>query len=207
MSNTKQNDRDLEESVEKDLAYMNFVQREFGTHHHSYNDELKEYNSIRNGSLKGLEEARKAFESTESGKLSEDPLRNEKYLFVASATLATRFAIEGGMDSMEAYNLSDIYIQKVDICTMIEEVKFLQKKMEEDFTKRVAEIKINSSKPIDNYSDAVKKGTEYIYLHLHENIKIKDVADYIHLSPSYYALIFKKETGETLGNYIIEKRI
>lgn len=59
--------------------------------------------------------------------VSHDSLRNMKYLFVASITLATRFAITGGMDEETAYNASDLYIQKMDTLTDIEAVQALLK--------------------------------------------------------------------------------
>ena len=40
--------------------------------------------------------------------------RNDKYLFVASVTLACRAAIAGGMEAERAYNISDLYILKID---------------------------------------------------------------------------------------------
>ncbi|MCM1222558.1 MAG: AraC family transcriptional regulator [Lachnospiraceae bacterium] len=66
-----------------------------------------------------------------------------KYLFVASATLASRSAIAGGMDAERAYN---------------------------------------------NH-------------HLHESIRIKDLAGQTQLNGSYLSTLFKKETGYTPKEY------
>ena len=56
------------------------------------------------------------FSSNLPGHISDDPLRNYKYLFAASITLASRSAIAGGMDAERAYNISDLYILKWTPC-------------------------------------------------------------------------------------------
>ena len=50
-----------------------------------------------------------------AGKLSEDNLRQIKYWAVSCITIATRYAIQGGLPEMEAYNLSDKFIRDIDV--------------------------------------------------------------------------------------------
>lgn len=89
--------------------------------------------------------------------MSDDPLRNFKYLFVASTTLATRFAIEGGVDGETAYNASDLYIQQADRCGSIDDLKSLQTEMFEYFTKKSA-----AAKKKNIYSAHVTAAIEYL---------------------------------------------
>lgn len=72
-----------------------------------------------------------------NGHLSDDSLRNVKYLFVANITIATRFAIEGGLDSEIAYNISDLYINKMDLCQTVDEVLEVHREMFAYFTKQM----------------------------------------------------------------------
>lgn len=66
------------------------------------------------------------------GRMSDDNLRQVKYLAVSCITLATRYAVEGGLMESEAYNLSDSYIQYVDKTDKPEEIiKFLVAKATE----------------------------------------------------------------------------
>ena len=97
--------------MNKELTYLSFLQREEEKYHHTYDEELLQYEYLRDGDLRSVEESKRLFRTGIAGKLSNDPLRDKKYLFVASTTLACRFAIEGGMEAQNAYNLSDLYIQ------------------------------------------------------------------------------------------------
>ena len=105
----------MNEDQNKGLVLAAFLQREEGRYHHTYEEELLQYEYLRDGDLRSIEESKRLFRTGISGHLSDDPLRDKKYLFVASITLATRFAIEGGMEAQSAYNLSDLYIQRMDV--------------------------------------------------------------------------------------------
>lgn len=36
---------------------------------------------------------------------------------------------------------------------------------------------------------------------------MKDVADYVHLSPEYFTKMFKKEVGQNIKNYILQVKV
>lgn len=53
-----------------------------------------------------------------------------------------------------------------------------------------------------------RKAMEYIQEHFQETqLKVSDIADYLKLSESRISVIFKKETGKTLIQYLTELRI
>lgn len=118
----------------KQLPYLEYMNRENNIRHHRYDEEMKQYAYLKEGNLAAIEESVKMLSSPLPGHLSDSPLRNIKYLFVASITLATRSAIEGDME--EAYNASDLYIQQMGICASADEVKKLHKEMFIFFTKK-----------------------------------------------------------------------
>ena len=60
---------------------------------------------------------------------------------------------------------------------------------------------------IHSQQSVVKAISTYIDENYHENITREDIAKIVYLSPDYIARIFKKETGISLLNYIIKKRI
>lgn len=200
--------------MNKELTYLSFLQREEEKYHHTYDEELLQYEYLRDGDLRSVEESKRLFRTGIAGKLSNDPLRDKKYLFVASTTLACRFAIEGGMEAQNAYNLSDLYIQKADLCRTVEEVYELQTEMITDYTKqlkmihgrkamREADGQIDSS----TMSRPVWKAMDYIYYHLHEKIRLEDVAHAAGLSPNYLNSLFSREKGMSISKYICSKRI
>lgn len=48
---------------------------------------------------------------------------------------------------------------------------------------------------------------DYIYDHLHETIRTEDLAAQTGLNRSYLSTLFKKETGFSISEYILSKRI
>lgn len=197
---------------EKELAIAVFRQREDERYHHSYDEELLQYEYLRDGDVRAIEESKRLFRTGIAGKLSEDPLRDKKYLFVAATTIATRFAIEGGMDAQEAYNLSDLYIQKMDLLKSIDDIYDLHTEMITDFTNRLSNIKtIRNSMPqgisVNNVSEPVLKAMDYIYYHLHMPLTIASVAVSTGYSPNYLNSLFKKEKGSTISEYIRTQKI
>lgn len=53
----------------------------------------------------------------------------------------------------------------------------------------------------------VQKAKTFIMNNISRNISVKDVADYVHLSPEYFTRLFKKETGQNIKNYIMQVKV
>lgn len=187
---------------EKALQYLEFINRENQFRHHRYDEEMVQYELLKAGDMRSVEECRRMFTTELTGHISEDPLRNFRYLFVASITLATRFAILGGMDEERAYNTSDLYILKMDECTTIEEIQELNADMFLFFTKEIAEQAKREA-----YSKPVSLCISYIHTHLHEPILAHDLAELVNLNPNYLSTRFKKEVGVTISAYIMSKKM
>ena len=186
--------------IDKYLILAAFRQREQEFSYHSYSGEMLQYELIRDGDLRSVEESRKMFRSDNVGTLSNDPLRDKKYLFVANTTLATRYAIEGGMHSNEAYLLSDFFIQKADQAVSIDEIFDLQSEMIRSFTEKVRESKENK----DNLLDGIQR---FIDEHLHERITLESIGTALSYSGAYLSSYFRKKTGMSLYRFIIKRKI
>lgn len=65
---------------------------------------------------------------------------------------------------------------------------------------------VNASSADESKND-VQRAKEYILANISNNISVKDVADYVHLSPEYFSKLFKKETGENVKNYILRIKV
>lgn len=181
-----------------------FDQREMPDTTIMYQMEAAFYDCIRNGNP---DELTGFFETISTKKLhmgcmSKDLLRQSQYAFVAGITLATRSAIQGGMPEMEAYNLSDVYTQKADLCKKINEVKELFIVAIYDFAKRVQQAKMQRV-----YSYPVLRCMKYISNHLHYRITLTDLAERCNLTPQYLSALFRKETGTTLSQYILHEKL
>lgn len=64
-----------------------------------------------------------------------------------------------------------------------------------------------SSKYNQKNSKAINKIKEIIKRHYMKNIGVSEISSEIYLSPNYISLIFKKETGQTITEYLTEVRM
>ena len=187
---------------EKQVIYQKYLNREEQYRHHYYEEELKQYELMREGNPQAIKESKRMMLSNKTGRLSTSPLRHMQYLLVACTTLATRFAIEGGLDSESAYNISDHYIFQIDTCKTIDEVMQIHEKMISHFTKEMANLRTKNV-----FSKPIVQCMEYIDIHLHVPIELEDLANHVHLSKTYLSTLFKKETKISISDYILNRRI
>lgn len=170
-------------------------------YHHTYQEEVKTMDYIREGNLEEVVGAVELLAST-AGKLSENEIRNERNLGICSITLATRAAIEGGAAPAKAYKLSDLYINKIDQCKRMAEIFEYRKRSLYDFAKLVVEER--EKRANSRYTEQCK---EYIRKYYHQKICIPDIAEALGVSESHLSRIFKKETGESIQKYSMHMRI
>lgn len=170
-------------------------------YHHTYQEEVKTMDYIREGNLEEVVGAVELLAST-AGKLSENEIRNERNLGICLITLATRAAIEGGAVPAKAYKLSDLYINKIDQCKRMTEIFEYRKRSLYDFAKLVVEERAKRAN--SRYTEQCK---EYIRKYYHQKIYISDIAKALGISESHLSRIFKKETGESIQEYSMHMRI
>ena len=170
-------------------------------YHHTYQEEVKTMDYIREGNLEEVVGAVELLAST-AGKLSENEIRNERNLGICSITLATRAAIEGGAAPAKAYKLSDLYINKIDQCKRMTEIFEYRKRSLYDFAKLVVEER--EKRANSRYTEQCK---EYIRKYYHQKICIPDIAEALGVSESHLSRIFKKETGESIQKCSMHMRI
>lgn len=192
----------MRRKVREQVSHMEFLNRENDFRHSDYEEEIRVYRYVRDGDPRALEESRRKFTAGRQGHLSDDPLTNMRYLFVASMALIIRFAITGGMNSETAYTSSDYYIQQMDRCKSIEEVRDLHLEAVEYFTNYMADLKKEKI-----YSKTVMQCMNYISRHLNRPICVAEIAGQVHRNPDYLSVLFKKETGRTISAYIMESKL
>lgn len=192
-------------NTDRDLNYRLYVQKTDGFTRPSFRSELEKYIVIQSGDV---ESARRNFRNVRKnflegkGLLSDNPIRNIRYHLIISAALTARICVEGGMSHDTAYTLSDIYIQKADKCESYEELLDLFETMQVDFAGRMNEMKKNNVISIH-----VRKSIDYIYEHLHEKIKVSELAEFTGLNESYLSKLFSKETGRSITDFIANAKV
>lgn len=178
--------------------------RENQSFHTPYKDEIRLLSCIKHGDISKLFEelGNLMKDGIFVGQMSKNNLQQKKYMAVSCITLATRYAIQGGLNESEAYRFSDVTICEIDSINDEDQViGHLAIKIAE-LTKAV---KDNSEKML--YSPHVRKCMAYINKNLNKKIKIKDIADECGLSCDYISQIFKKEVGETISSFIIRQKL
>ena len=192
----------MRRKVKEQVSRMEFVNRENDFRHTDYEEEMRVYRYVRDGDPRAPEEARRRFTAGRQGHLSDDPLTNMKYLFVASVTLIIRFAITGGMNSETAYTSSDYYIQQMDKCKSVEQVRDLHMEAVEYFTGYMADLKKEKI-----YSKTVMQCMDYVHRHLNSPVRVADISEAVGKNPDYLSFLFKKETRKTVTGYIMECKL
>ena len=104
-------------SINRELNYREFFQRENGLLHSPYEKELEFYAAVSSGNIERVKELYTPLAVEGYGKLSKDKIRNIKYHLVITIALIARFCIEAGMPTETAYTISDIYINRLDEST------------------------------------------------------------------------------------------
>lgn len=188
--------------TEQKLKYLEFISRENEFRHHTSEEESLPFELMKAGDMRAVEEAGVVHMAGRNGHLSDDPVRNAKYLFVAAVTVAARTAISGGMDSERAFNISDLFIQRMDLLKTVDEVTGLFKEMFAFYTQEMAGM--TKAKAC---SRPVEKCLDYIYHHLHTRIRMADLAEETGLSAAYLSTLFKQEIGMSVSEYIAGKRM
>ncbi len=183
------------------LVQTTFIQREYQISHLTYEQEFSFYQAVKEGNKKKVISKMLPLKNEKLGHLSDNPVRNLKYHLIITIALITRFCIEGGMIPEAAYTLSDIYIQKLDLCTAEQEITDLHKEVILNYTKKMKQINKETE-----FSKAILMTMDYVYDHLHEKITLDSLATFVGYNKTYICDLFKKETGITIGTYINKRK-
>ena len=180
-----------------------FEQRESGMAHTSYREETAFLSAIQQGDVERVKQLLGQYikSGIVVGRLSTNSIRQMQYWAVCCVTLGTRYAIQGGLNEMQAFNLSDRYIMQIDQFTSGEEIISFLNQIVLEITGLVHE---NAR---GNCPAAIRKCLDYIDRNLHESIRLADLAALVNLSGDYLSKLFKKHVGKPLREYIIERKL
>lgn len=180
-----------------------FEQRESGITHTSFVEETTFYSFIQCGNVDMINRYFENYikKGIVIGHLSNDSLRQMQYWAVCCITLGTRYAIQGGLDEMTAYNLSDSYIMNIDKMVSGEEITEYLMQIVLELTTLVRDGLHPS------YSHEIRKCVNYINKHLHEKLTLNMLATEINYSKAHLTKTFKKQVGVPIGYYILAKKI
>lgn len=195
--------------MKNDLQHQLDLHIEYGIPHPPFQDEHIFYELVAKGDLEAIKQLKQQHKDTsdeknptERGKLSDNPLRDAIYHLVVNCTIITRCCITAGMPQEQAYTLSDLFIRRADRCKTVSEVETLNDELDMEFASRMKKLHEN---PV--VSPAVRKAVRYICNHLGEKLTAENIAEKIGYNRSYLSILFKKETGTAISQFILTKRI
>lgn len=194
--------------IMEDYSMLIFQRQEMEEPHNPYDQEIRELTSIELGDVEMFKKSVREDYTGKVGILSKNELRNAKNIGVVVMTLASRAAMRGGVMPEIAYSMSDVFIQKIEEMTDVVAIYTAIRQFEMEYVKLVAEIrKQNEKKSKEKQSIWIEACKEYIFKHLHEKIKVQEIADYLHLNSSYLSELFKQQEGVTLTEFILNEKV
>lgn len=173
-------------------------------YHTPYTDEIRVYSCVKEGNTERLfEEIQHLVPMGISvGKMSENNITQHKYMAVSCITLATRYAIQGGLDETAAYSFSDEFIRSID---SFDESTDIMENLADAVVKLTNMVKASKNEP--KYSPHIRKSLKYIAKNICKKITVKEIAEHCGLTADYLSNLFKKEVGENLSAYILRQKL
>ena len=202
-------DDQIKYTVQEHFVKIVFENQEQGSRHNPYDQEVREVAAIRNGDLEALKQSWAEDYTGKLGVVAKTPLRNHQNLGIILVTLASRAAMEGGVMPEIAYSFSNSYINKIEEAVSPEAALSLGRQAEYHYACLVQEVKKERTSPETgrNTNSNISLCKDYIFSHLHEKIRISDIAKELYLNPNYLSDLFRKAEGITISGYILQEKL
>lgn len=166
---------------------------------YSYENELM--NAVSQGLTHKAELLLTNFSEISFEKRTADPLRNIKNYCIIMNTLLRKAAENGGVHPIYIDSVSSSYAKRIEELPSVEHIgKF----MVEIFRAYSNLVKNHS---ISKYSPAVQKTIITVDADLTADLSLKAMSKLNNVSAGYLSSLFKKETGQTLTEFVNRRRI
>ena len=170
-----------------------------------YDDERRFLNMIKNGDI---ENVKNAFKIMSASSVNYDFMKdnpsysNPAVSFAILRVLARKAAEDSGLSVVTINAITQKYVQLMDSSLNASVHQKYIHDMLIELTSAVHKHKLS----LGNYSIAVQKTMEFVELHLGNEITMSSLSEFLNMSISHLSKVFKKETGQTISEYIARKR-
>ena len=192
--------------VKGQISSVIFEHQEQELPHNTYDQEVRELDSIRHGDVEMFNRSLAETYRGEVGQLAKNQVRQAKNIAICVIALASRAAISGGMIPEEAFSMVDGYIMKIEDMNNAVKIDSMMRQAEYEFAECVAEIHKNQQKN-EQKNELVEWTKNYIYQNLHSDIVIGEIGQKIGVNTSYLSDLFHKVEGTTIQQYICKEKI
>jgi len=161
------------------------------------------YDCLKNQDTESMLRALNTFrDSYNPGRLSSDELRSSKNLVITLITVLAHYAIRDNLIENE------LALSACDICIiMCEEQTTRENLLKCAYAGLIKLSHLMQEYREREYHPLVLQAKEYVYQHLHDEIKISDIANALGVSPEHLSRSFHKTEKKTLKEFIISERI
>lgn len=194
--------RMIRKRISEDMFYR---QENFGRHNPG-EQELRELESIKNGDREALRDSISETYEGAIGILAKEPLRHYKNVAIGNITLASRAAIQGGVSVENSYSMADSMIQQVEEINNIPEVEAFKRECQYLYAEAVKNEKERGISDAEK-NPLVGKVKDYTFSHLHDKIKVADIAEELGVNPNYLTSVFNKDENISIKKYILQEKI
>ena len=201
-------DSSMEDAIMEDYSTLVFDRREQEQPHNPYDQELREFTSIELGDVDMLRRSLQEDYTGKIGTLAKDEVRQMRNRAIVVITLASRAAIRGGLLPEISFSMSDVFIQSIEAESDTAVLLNMMHQFEFRYAEMVADL--NSQKagrPRKDQNPRVDQCKDYIFKHLHEKIRIQDIADELYLNANYLSEIFHQHEGVTITEFILQEKV
>ncbi|MBR3865000.1 MAG: helix-turn-helix domain-containing protein [Clostridia bacterium] len=130
-----------------------------------------------------------------------DALRDFKNYCITSNTLMRKAAEKGGVHPLYLHSVSSIFATRIEQIRKPQECIDLIREMFFTYCRLVNEANTK------NYSPIVQKTVLYVVNNLKNTLTLDTIAKTQNVSKGYLSTVFKKDTGKTLTEFILQKRV
>lgn len=130
-----------------------------------------------------------------------DPLRNAKNYCIIMNTLLRKAAQQGGVHPVYLDSASSGYAAKIEQQHALDTIPSLMAEMFRGYCRLVRKHSLK------DYSPPVQKALTYIDADISGNLSLSSISQALNISSSYLSTLFRKETGQTLTEYISQRRV
>lgn len=130
-----------------------------------------------------------------------DPVRNLKNYCIILNTILRKAAQRGGVHPIYLDDLSKTYAERIEQLPTTGAAYRIVLEMAEEYCLLVQRHSLSG------YSPQVQQAMVLVRQHLSEPLSLRTVAAALDANPSYFSARFKKETGQTLTDFILQERL
>lgn len=111
-------------------------------------------------------------------------------------SLLSRTAIEGGAATDTILKVNNQFIKSMASVDSLEELCYKLQETVEVFTESMFNMKLTKNQ------DVIREAMQYISVHYMDKLTLEEVADFVHLSASYFSTLFKDMCGSSFKEYL-----